>query len=317
MDNARANLATDTLDLLCTVVGCVTEAGPLAEPTERPFVERFFGTLGTVLSHRLPGTTGTHPHDVRRRLMDPKGKQALSVNFDELLELVEVSVANYNGTPHSGIGARSPLEFLARATASGHGCERTLSEPFRRQLCILQPSRVCTVAGSLQRGVRPYVNLLGVRYSSRLLQQATDLIGKPIRIYIDPSDLRVVQAYLADGAEFGPLNAARPWHQSQHSVRLRQEILRLRRQRKLHFTDADDPVHAFLQAKRKQVAKQKGRTKHRMAEAARAVSVTPSQESLGSLPLAPPPPDAAPPPLVLPVVKPRALLRIGRGQILQ
>ena len=50
LDTARANLASDTLDLLCKVVGCVTEAGPLAEPTERPFVERFFGSLGTALS---------------------------------------------------------------------------------------------------------------------------------------------------------------------------------------------------------------------------------------------------------------------------
>jgi hypothetical protein len=37
------------------------------------------------------------------------------VSFDELFELLEVTIANYNGTPHDGIGARSPLEFLARA----------------------------------------------------------------------------------------------------------------------------------------------------------------------------------------------------------
>jgi len=320
LDNARANLAGDTLALLCTVVGCVAEAGPLADPTKRPFVERFFGTLASTLSHRLPGTTGSHPQDVRRRLLDAKGKDALAVSFDELLELIEVSVANYNGTPHDGIGGRTPLEFLQRSAEFHGGGVRTLSEPFRRQLCILQPSRLCTVAGSLRNGVRPYVNLHGVRYSSRLLQQAPDLIGGTLRVFVDPQDLRVVHAYLPDGSEFGPLSAARPWHRTPHSLRLRQEILRLRRQRKLHFTPAEDPVQAFLQSRRQQASKPRGGKAHRGAEAARSVAA-------GALPATLPSPlagagigadaDAADaPPPVLPVVKPRSLARIGKGQVM-
>jgi putative transposase len=309
LDNARANLAVDTLALLGTVVGCVAEAGPLAEPTERPFVERFFGTLTTTLSHRLPGTTGSRPHDVRRRIADAKGKDALSVSFDELLELVEVNVANYNGEPHGGIGERTPLEFLQRSMALQGDCVRVLSEPFRRQLCILQPSRICTVAGSLRNGVRPYVSVHGVRYSSRLLQQAADLIGQRLRVHIDPQDLRVVHAYLASGEELGPLNAARPWHRTPHSLRLRQEILRLRRQRKLHFTQTDDPVEVFLQAKRKQLVKQRGRTNHRSAEAARATAASPAPMAVAA-----PAAELALPPALAPV-KPRALSRIGKGQV--
>ncbi len=309
LDNARANLAADTLALLCSVVGCVAEAGPVASPTERPYVERFFGTLAKALSHRLPGSTGSNVYDIRRRLTDPAGKESLGVSFDELLELLEVTIANYNGTPHDGIGARSPLEFLTRAMAFEGDCVRVLSEPFRRQLCILQPSRICRVAGSLKAGKRPYINLLGVRYSSRLLQQATDLIGESLRVFIDPQDLRVVHAYLEGGAEFGPLNASRPWHLTQHSVRLRQEIMRLRRQRKLHFTDADDPVRAFLDFKRKQVTRQRGRVAHRTAEAARAVAAP----SPSTSPVTVPAPAAAP---VLSPVKPRPLLHIGHGQVI-
>ena len=310
LDNARANLATDTLSLLCTVVGCAAEAGPVASPTERPYVERFFGTLTKTLSHRLPGSTGSNAYDIRRRLADPAGKDALAVSFDELLELLEVTIANYNGTPHDGIGARSPLEFLARAMNFQGDCVRVLSEPFRRQLCLLQPSRICRVAGSLKAGKRPYINLLGVRYSSRLLQQATDLIGKSMRIFIDPQDLRVVHAYLDNGTEFGPLNASRPWHLTQHSVRLRQEIMRLRRQRKLHFTEGDDPVQAFLDFKRKQVTKQRGRVSHRTAEAARAVAATPSPPSSPA-----PTSDPTASPILTPV-KPRSLLNIGKGQVI-
>ena len=310
LDNARANLAADTLSLLCRVIGCVAEAGPVASPTERPYVERFFGTLARALSHRLPGSTGSNAYDIRRRLADAAGKDSLAVSFDELLELLEVTIANYNGTPHDGIGARSPLEFLTRAMAFEGDCVRVLSEPFRRQLCILQPSRICRVAGNLKDGKRPYINLLGVRYSSRLLQQATDLIGQSVRVFIDPQDLRVVNAYLEDGAEFGPLNASRPWHLTRHSVRLRREIMRLRRQRKLHYTEGDDPVRVFLDFKRKQVSKQPGRVAHRTAEAARSVAATPPSPPGSSVPA----PAAAMTPVLTPV-KPRPLLHIGKGQV--
>jgi putative transposase len=310
LDNARANLAPDTLSMLCSVVGCAAEAGPVASPTERPYVERFFGTLTNKLSHRLPGSTGASVHDIRRRLSDPSGKEALTVSFDELLELMEVTIADYNGTPHDGIGARSPLEFLARAMNRQRDCVRVLSEPFRRQLCVLQPSHICRVAGSLKTGKRPYVNLFGVRYSSRLLQQATDLMGKSLRIFIDPQDLRVVHAYLETGAEFGPLAASRPWHLTQHSVRLRQEIMRLRRQRKLQFSEGDDPVRVFLDFKRKQLTKQRGRAGHRTAEAARAVAAPPSPSTTPA-----PTPEQGTEPILLPV-KPRSLLNIGKGQVI-
>lgn len=313
-DNARANLASDTLALLSTVVGCMTEAGPVGEPTERPFVERFFGTMETTLYHRLQGTTGSHQRDIRRRLMNPNAKELLPISFDELLELTEVCIANYNGSPHGGIGDRTPLEFLTRTIEPHRDTVRVLSEPFRRQLCILQPSQLCPVKGSLQKGRRPYINFHGVQYSSRLLQQATDLMGKPIRIYMDPQDMRVVQAYLPNGAEFGPLNAARPWHRTKHSLRLRQEIQRLRRARKLHLSEADDPVQVYLAYKRSEPAKRTAKSPHRKAEAARTLHANPdsvvtvsTEASVAH--------DADP--VILPVAKPRPLLLIGKGQVMK
>ena len=54
--------------------------------------------------------------------------------------------------------------------------------------------------------MRPYVNLYGVRYSSGVLGEASGQIGKPMRIYFDPEDMRVVAAFLASGEEIGPLS---------------------------------------------------------------------------------------------------------------
>ena len=311
-DNARANLAHDSLALLCDVIGCIAEAGPVGDPTERPYVERFFGTLESHLSHRIPGTTGSHPRDIRRRLTDPLSKDFLPVSFDELSELVEITIANYNGRPHEGIGARRPIEYLVHAASGYRDTLRVLCEPFRNQIYLLQPAELRSVNGSLQHGIRPYINLYGVRYSSALLQKSTDLIGKQVRLYIDPQDLRVVHAFLTNGCELGPLKAARPWHRTQHSLRLRQEIQRLQRSRKLQLTEDQDPIALLLVYKRKQRRKERVRGAHRSAEAARSVApFTPEQSAQAPLPSTAEPDDAP----SLPRAKPRPLTLLGKGQV--
>jgi hypothetical protein len=122
---------------------------------------------------------------------------------------------------------------------------------------------------------------------------------------------------LDSGAEFGTLTASRPWHLSQHSVRLRQEIMRLRRQRKLHFGEGDDPVRVFLDFKRKQRSKQRGRDGHRTAEAARAVAQLPTAAapSPATVPGGVAADGCADAPILIPV-KPRALNKIGSGQVI-
>ena len=142
-------------------------------------------------------------------------------------------------------------------------------------------------------------------------------MGQSLRIFIDPQDLRVVHAYLESGAEFGTLTASRPWHLTQHSVRLRQEIMRLRRQRKLHFGEGDDPVRVFLDFKRKQRSTQRGRDGHRTAEAARAVAAAPlppGRSVSASVPVGAAA-DGCHAPVLVPV-KPRSLKKIGSGQVI-
>jgi hypothetical protein len=143
------------------------------------------------------------------------------------------------------------------------------------------------------------------------LQQATDLMGKPLRIYMDPQDLTVVQAYLPNGAEFGPLNAARPWHRTRHSLRLRQEIQRLQRQRKLHYSDGDDPVQVYLAYKRRTPGKRTERTPHRTAEATRSLRAGLATQAPNPIDLS----SEQSEPIVLPLAKPRTLTLIGKGQV--
>jgi putative transposase len=270
-DNARCHFAGETLAVVCDMIGSHIDAGPYAEPNERPYIERFFGTVGSTLSHRLPGTTGTCAQDVRRALSDPNGNASLLVSSDELTELLDVTFANYNGTPHDGLGARSPIEAMKHFMQRDGSTLRTLSEPYRHNLILLQPVHIAVIRGNLRRGVRPYINLYGVRYSSTVLGEATHQIGEPLRVYIDPDDMRVVMAFLENGAEVGPLRAARPWDHTPHSLRLRREILRLKRLREIDYGESGDPVEAYLNHQRRNAKSKQRRVTHRVAEAARAV----------------------------------------------
>ena len=286
LDNARANLAGDTLSALTEFIGCSVDAGPVAQPNQRPHIERFFRTIAETLSHRLPGFTGSSPGDVRRRLADPAGDTELLVTFEELEELLDVTIANYNGSVHSALGGRSPLELL-KHWVHRHGPRlRQLSEFQRQHLYMIQPPYECTVRGNKATGRRPHINFYGARYSGHVLTHAGKLIGTRILIYFDPLDLRSVQAFLPNGAELGALQANAPWHRTIHSLRLRREILRLKRLKEVTYSEASDPVAAYLEYKRtrkgKHSSKRKGQQSHRVAEAHRALQQSASQPISGN-----------------------------------
>lgn len=306
-DNARANLAQDTLITLTDTLGCVADAGPIADPNERAYIERFFGTIGSHLSHRLPGTTGHSAGDVRRILCGVNGKTELLVSADELEELVDVTIANYNGAAHSGIGMLTPLEAVSQSLARDRATLRTLPETYQRNPHLLQPAYLCTIRGNARRGVRPYISFYGARYSSAVLGEGIRLIGSNLRVYFHPDDIRVLYAYLPNGEELGPLTVARPWNMSAHSLRLRQAILRMRRQRQVRYSEFDDPVLVWANAQRKQMGK-RGKAKHAMVEVERqrrtvsiaAADVTAATDTTAKRP-----------------ARPKSLAHLGKGPILR
>lgn len=251
-DGAKSHLATDTLTRLSQVVGCWADNGPAGEPDERPFIERFFQQVAKNFAHRLPGTTGNNPQAIEKALGDPHGDSTLLVELAELEDMVEVLLADYNGEPHSGISNRTPLEAMTQLLTRDQGYLRTLPRVVRQNLCLLQEARIVPIKGNINSGVRPHVNFLEVRYTNDILSSSPALIGKKLRIYFDVRDIRSVKAFFEDGAELGVLSAARPWCYTPHSLRVRQEIFRLKRKAKLSYRDGDDPVEAWEKYKRTQ-----------------------------------------------------------------
>jgi putative transposase len=236
LDNAKANLANDTIAALCEFIGCAVDAGPPYHPDDRPYIERFFGTIANTVSSRLPGYTGSGPDDVRRALSSAKGDLRLFLSLAELEELMEASLATYNATPHSGLNGRTPLEAMTYHVRGKAAMISWLPEAKRRTLCLMQQARRCPVRGYLQQGTRPHINLFQVRYTSDVLASSGSLLGSYLRVYYNSDDLRTVRAFLADGTELGILKAQGAWGEVSHDITLRREIMKKRGNKRLKVT---------------------------------------------------------------------------------
>jgi hypothetical protein len=185
---------------------------------------------------------------LRRALADPKGDLRLYVSLDELEELVEYAITTYNGTPHAGLNNVTPLEAIEYHVSTRQTVLTRLTEQHRRTLCLMQAARRCRVRAYLEQGVRPHINLYGVRYTSGVLARSTRLVGKEILVYLNADDLRCVRAFLPDGTELGVLDAQGAWGVVPHNLKLRQEIRKLRDRRRSQQDDSN-PIEAYLEAK--------------------------------------------------------------------
>lgn len=244
-DNAKANLAERVLDKLTRTVGCAINPGPVETPERRALIERFFQTLEENGFHRLPSTTGSSPADPRRNDPEQAAIQ-LNIKLEHIEELTEVLIFQYNGTPHSGIGHRTPLEYLQYFFNDENTLVKSLPEGKRTRMNLLNIEVVRIVRGNLRRGRRPYIEFEGVRYQNDVLSRTPDLIGKKLTLIVNPDDVRSLVAYLPNGSEFGTLTATRPWGRTPHTLEIRKAILALRHRRLLWYTAEQDPIQVYL-----------------------------------------------------------------------
>jgi transposase InsO family protein len=295
LDNAKANLASDTMAALCEFIGCAADAGPPHHPDDRPYIERFFGTVASTLSSRLPGYTGSNPKDLRRALADPKGNLRLFVSLAEMEELMEASIAGYNATPHDGLNGRTPLEAMEYLVRGKGQMIWWLPEAKRRTMCLMQTAHRCRVRGYLAQGTRPHINLFQVRYTSKVLAASGALLGRELRIYYNSDDLRSVRAFLADGSELGILKAQGAWGEIRHDLKLRREIIKLRAKKRLAFTVTQEFIDRFVEEKRKK-AKHSRRAASDLERTVRVLANAPTTNTPPEPPKsAPLSPAAAPP----------------------
>lgn len=211
---------------------------------DRPFIETFFRTLGSRGLHRMSNTTGGKVQDKKGR--DP-GKVAVISEFqlEYAAELLDVLIANYNATPHSSLGYRSPLQMLD-FYASMDKLPKRHADPNSVQ-GMLSVRKLCIVRGGYQQGRRPYVNFLGASYSNEELAQRHDLVGRQIWIINHlQDDARIALATTKDGHRLGVLRAHPPWHRTPHSLSIRSAINSLVRNRRFALANGADAITVFM-----------------------------------------------------------------------
>lgn len=233
-------------DVVCsTLITPYTGYSSRRSKDDRPFIESFFCNLSSGAFQRFSNTTGSKPSDKKGR--DPE-KVALTSQFqvEYAEELLDVLIANYNATPHSGLGHRTPLEYLQFISSRKDITLRRADEKLVQG--ILAYRKKCRVNGSLKEGRKPFVNFDGAKYTNEILQQRFDLINNNIWVINHlEDDARVVQASTLDGKELGVLRANPPWHRLPHSLKVRRAINAALRNRKFILASNADAVEAFLE----------------------------------------------------------------------
>ncbi|WP_236674454.1 transposase [Paraburkholderia hospita] len=251
VDGALANICTRVEGVLRDVVGAklVKPQDPASfsrrrSKDDRPFIESFFARLTADGFHRLSTTTGSSP--MARRGTDPDAA-ALATQFqlEYAQELLDTLIANYNATPHSGLGYRSPLEQLDRLLAQGNFKPRR-ADPDAVQR-IVGTRKLCTLLGGVKSGRRPHFNFANGRYSAEWLCLRTDLLGENLWLNLDDEDdARYATVSTQQGHFLGVVRAAPPWHRTPHSLYVRQAIRSLEKRRLLHLATSGDAVEALI-----------------------------------------------------------------------
>ncbi|WP_238651774.1 hypothetical protein [Paenibacillus piscarius] len=240
-DNAKANLSQMVRDRLYQVVDCRINPGPAGVPEFRGIIERFFRTLENRGYHNLVSTTGSHPKDPLRNNPEQAAKK-FEISLEDLEELTDVLISDYNGTRHSGIDNFSPLELMKQRIEQRGMIPRTLEPLKRKDVVFFTLHLKRKIRGDVKKGKRPFIHYEGADYKSSVLSNSPALIGKELTLVINTDDLRVIRAFLADGSEFGYLTATGKWGVTPHSLVERKAINKLKANGEIYFNTYQNPM---------------------------------------------------------------------------
>ncbi len=247
IDNSMAHWSHAFVDRIRERTGMSINWGPVAHWVRRQVIERVFGILEKRGFQRLVSTTGSHPRDVRKS--DPVGAAIRhQIELEEIFDLVDVVIANFNAHGTSALGGRSPLDVLRHyVTMDAFGF-------LPRRLPAL-PSHVPDMTTLVERptirgsqgvhAIRQYAETSYARYTSPLLAATASLIGHKVTLHINTQDPRTAKAFFKDGGSLGTLTAMGVWGIKPHTMEMRKEIGRMINSGKLKVLAGEDEITAF------------------------------------------------------------------------
>ncbi|MES2150677.1 MAG: hypothetical protein V4508_12900 [Pseudomonadota bacterium] len=293
VDNAAVHYSHAISERARRRLGCGINYGAIGHWEHRAALERVMKTLETLGFQRLPSTTGSGPTDPRK---DNPVKCAveLGIGWEELLDVIDVVVADYNAKPNEALGNRSPLSLLRDYVSikSLGLLPRRLPPPTATLPDLGIQVEIRTVRGDPDNGRRPYIEIDRVHYTSPILSSAFALIGRKMRMHIRASDMCTVRAFHESGEELGVLTAQGAWGRTKHTREMRKEINALRDSGQIEIRYNDNPFVVLLQHLETETAKDATRRPLKVSRSATRLARARAETGLTTAhaPAAPPSP---------------------------
>lgn len=227
LDNAKSHLSENVIDKLCTQLYCSLNFGSVATPETRGIVERMFKTLEENGYHRIVSTTGSNINDVRRMNAE-KDSVKYQITYNDIVQLTEYFIALYNNSPHSSLDNQTPLECMQRRIIEA-GMQPCIADTAmkRKVYDLTNITEIKTIRGSVKNGKRPYITYKGIEYRNDILSQSMGLIGQKLIIDVNPDDISSIRGFFENGTELGILTAVGEWGRRSHSLKTREEAIKL------------------------------------------------------------------------------------------
>lgn len=264
MDNAKSHLAQNVVNKLTDQLKCTMNFGSVATPESRGIVERFFRTLEEGGFHRMRGTTGSHTRDPRRRNPDIESVK-YQIKYEDILEMLEFFIAEYNNSAHSALENQTPLQVLSRRVEQAGLHPYVLTPVERIELEKLLYFTECrTIRGGYHTGTQPRISYMGVQYHAEETKIPMSYIGKPSYIEVNPKDLSHVTLFSEDGVYIATMIATGEWGRRVHTMKERELALK-RRQKNKEENDIFSPPLTELEEEMRAAAKHSRRVRTQVA----------------------------------------------------
>lgn len=247
LDNAKSHLSKHVRNKALNVINCTLNYGSVATPETRGIIERFFGTLETSGFHKLPMTTDSNIQGVKRRNPEYKAVK-YDVTYDDILEVLEQLIIQYNNSPHEALYNNTPLQEMERKIRE-YGMMPTIAS--KRKISDIEKLMYLTetrrVSGGLKSGKRPYISYMNGQYRNNLLSSSNIYVGQELTLLINPDDISTIEAFTKDGTSLGILRANGERGLKSHSLKSRKAINQYARQNKLDNQVFSTPITAYEQ----------------------------------------------------------------------
>ena len=250
LDNAKSHLSGLTRYKVLNVLGSTLSYGSVSTPETRGIVERFFRKMEEYGIHRLPSTTGSNPHDPKRKEAE-KNAQKYKITFEIVCQILEWSIMMQNTRPNDQLDGMSPIDLMkARIKIGGMWPKRATDEQKRQISTLTYIYKEYTIKGNQKKGRRPYIHYENANYRGPIISDSFDYAGKTVILEINPRNISEIRVYSKENKKYiDTVKVTGQWASIPHSLQTRKWAQKYANEyRATYGYDTEDPLGEFIKS---------------------------------------------------------------------